>query len=328
LEHRHGGTSFGFATIGFATTCFATSDFSFETADREERAAGHGSEDPRSARPDGAHGGIRGQVACATRAPAAGLGPPLRYDPRFLVRSAAVARDSSASTSGLARPVGRWGARALPAAIVASLLLAGCSSASSEPPHGTRGVGDGGAIDAWATDGEVPGADDGGGATDATSGARDGGAADGAADGAGPYAGDAAEEGGADAGNGCFMDTAGVYGECISTSACAALGGHTSTPGYCPGPADIECCTATPNVADNPPVPAGWVLMMDSAVTSQMTTWAVAILDDPTTYPMFSTTVQVFGATTVMARVEWHPPDFQNSVIHRGVTLYVPSDGG
>ena len=25
-----------------------------------------------------------------------------------------------------------------------------------------------------------------------------------------------------------------------------------------------------------------------------------------------------------MARVEWHPPDFQNSIIHRGVTLYVP----
>jgi hypothetical protein len=26
----------------------------------------------------------------------------------------------------------------------------------------------------------------------------------------------------------------------------------------------------------------------------------------------------------VLARVEWHPPDFQNSVIHRGATLYVP----
>jgi hypothetical protein len=132
----------------------------------------------------------------------------------------------------------------------------------------------------------------------------------------------------ADAGNGCFVSTVGVTGECMTTTACAALGNHTSTAGYCPGPADIECCTVTPNVADDPPVPAGWVLMAQSAVTSQMTTWAVAILDDPTTYPMFSTTIQVFGATTVMARVEWHPPDFQNSTVHRGVTLYVPSDGG
>jgi hypothetical protein len=32
----------------------------------------------------------------------------------------------------------------------------------------------------------------------------------------------------------------------------------------------------------------------------------------------------VFGSLTVMARVEWHPPDFQNNVVHRGVTLYIP----
>jgi len=28
--------------------------------------------------------------------------------------------------------------------------------------------------------------------------------------------------------------------------------------------------------------------------------------------------------STVLARVEWHPPDFQNSVVHRGVALYEP----
>ena len=39
---------------------------------------------------------------------------------------------------------------------------------------------------------------------------------------------------------------------------------------------------------------------------------------------MFSTTTQTFGALLVMARVEWHPPDFQNDVVHRGVTLYEP----
>ena len=126
------------------------------------------------------------------------------------------------------------------------------------------------------------------------------------------------------AGGGCFVSSVGVFGDCMTTTACAALGDHVSTPGYCPGPANIECCTSAPNVADNPPVPAGWKLMNQADVTPAMTSWAVAILQDPTTYPMFSTTTQMFGALDVLARVEWHPPDFQNGVIHRGVTLYEP----
>jgi len=129
----------------------------------------------------------------------------------------------------------------------------------------------------------------------------------------------------ADAQGSCFVATVGVTGECLPTSSCAALGKHTSTPGYCPGPADIQCCWRSPNVADNPPVPPGWRLMRQSAVTPEMTTWAVAILRDPISYPMFSTTTRSFGAQLVMARVEWHPPDFQNNSIHRGVTLYVPT---
>ena len=129
----------------------------------------------------------------------------------------------------------------------------------------------------------------------------------------------------ADASNGCFEST-GVWGTCMSTTDCAALGAYSSTPGLCPGPTDIQCCAKTPNVADNPAVPAGWKLMQQADVTTAMTTWAVAILKDPTTYPMFSTTTQTFGALIVMARVEWHPPDFQNSAIHRGVTLYEQTD--
>jgi hypothetical protein len=146
---------------------------------------------------------------------------------------------------------------------------------------------------------------------------------------------DAGVDGGVDAGaaadassgnpdGGCFLTTVGVWGDCLDTSACAAMSGYISTPGFCPGPANIQCCTEAPNVANNPPVPSGWVLMQQSAVTSAMTAWAVQILNDPVTYPMWSTTIQVFGTQTVMARVEWHPPDFQNSVVHRGVTLYVP----
>jgi hypothetical protein len=125
---------------------------------------------------------------------------------------------------------------------------------------------------------------------------------------------------------GCFVSTVGVFGQCMTTTDCAALGDHTSTPGYCPGAADIECCSQSPNVADNPAVPAGWTLMQQADVTPDMTTWAVMILDDPTDYPMFSSTTKTFGALLVMARVEWHPPDFNNSAIHRGVTLYQPTD--
>jgi hypothetical protein len=143
---------------------------------------------------------------------------------------------------------------------------------------------------------------------------------------AGDQPNDGGEDAGsdADAGSGCFLTDVGVEGQCLSTSACAALGNSTSTPGYCPGAADIQCCAPTPNVADNPPVPAGWQLMQQSAVTTAMTAWAVEILDAPTMYPMFSTATQTFGTQMVLARVEWHPPDFQNNAIHRGVTLYVP----
>jgi hypothetical protein len=111
---------------------------------------------------------------------------------------------------------------------------------------------------------------------------------------------------------------------CLTVSACAAIADHSSEPGSCPGAATIQCCIVTPNVADNPPTPAGYMLMMQSQVTPAMTSWAVMILNDPVTYPMFATTTQLFGTVLVLARVEWHPPDFQNSVVHRGVTLYVP----
>jgi hypothetical protein len=128
----------------------------------------------------------------------------------------------------------------------------------------------------------------------------------------------------ADSGNGCFDTSYGVFGSCMTTPSCAALGDHTSVTGFCPGPSSVECCIDTPDVSDNPPVPTGWQLMQQSMVTTAMTNWAVMILNDPVTYPMWSTTMQTFGTQLVMARVEWHPPDFQNNTVHRGVTLYVP----
>jgi hypothetical protein len=135
-------------------------------------------------------------------------------------------------------------------------------------------------------------------------------------------AGDGAEDADARASGACSVS--GAPGQCLEVSACAKLTDHTSFSGYCPGPADIECCIVTPSTADNPPTPAGYMLMAQSQVTSEMTTWAVSILDDSTTYPMFATVTKTFGTLMVLARVEWHPPDFNNSAVHRGVTLYEP----
>lgn len=111
----------------------------------------------------------------------------------------------------------------------------------------------------------------------------------------------------------------GAPGTCMMSSACAAMPGYSSEPaGSC------SCCIVTPSVANDPPTPTGYKLMQQSMVTPAMTTWAVMILNDPVTYPMFSTATMTFGTQPVLARVEWHPPDFQNGAIHRGVTLYVP----
>ena len=125
-----------------------------------------------------------------------------------------------------------------------------------------------------------------------------------------------------DAGGGCAVF--GAPGRCMTVAACAAFPDHSSFTSQCAGGASIECCIDTPDTADNPPIPAGYKLLTQSQVTPEMTTWAVSILHDPVTYPMFSSTTKTFGTLLVLARVEWHPPDFQNSVVHRGVTLYEP----
>lgn len=47
----------------------------------------------------------------------------------------------------------------------------------------------------------------------------------------------------------CTVTATGESGVCMATSACAALGGHESTPGYCPGASNIQCCTAKPGAS-------------------------------------------------------------------------------
>lgn len=81
-----------------------------------------------------------------------------------------------------------------------------------------------------------------------------------------------------------------------------------------------------PAVTPNPPVPAGWSLMKQNDVTSPMEAFAVALLHD-TNLNMFDQIIRSFAVTPtaskpVLARIEWHPPDANNEVVHRGVTLY------
>ncbi|HEX8793651.1 MAG TPA: hypothetical protein VF765_22060 [Polyangiaceae bacterium] len=81
-------------------------------------------------------------------------------------------------------------------------------------------------------------------------------------------------------------------------------------------------CPRKPEVAANPPVPAGWVQVKDAKVTPEMAAWAADVVNHGKAYPMCSSTLQTFGVTTILARVEWHPPDFNVETVHRGVTLY------
>jgi hypothetical protein len=74
---------------------------------------------------------------------------------------------------------------------------------------------------------------------------------------AGPV--DAGSSPGDDSGVGtpCTVTPTGESGDCMDTSACAALGGHVSTPGYCPGPANVQCCTATAQPSEDAGGPSG-----------------------------------------------------------------------
>jgi MYXO-CTERM domain-containing protein len=60
-----------------------------------------------------------------------------------------------------------------------------------------------------------------------------------------PSDGGTSTQGGDGATMTCVVTPTGASGECLATSACNALGDHMSTPGYCPGVADNQCCTAS-----------------------------------------------------------------------------------
>ncbi len=60
----------------------------------------------------------------------------------------------------------------------------------------------------------------------------------------------------------CTVTTTGEMGQCLDTSVCAGKGG-TSTPDYCPGPANIQCCTGIPDAG---PADAGTGVAPDAAM--------------------------------------------------------------
>jgi MYXO-CTERM domain-containing protein len=53
--------------------------------------------------------------------------------------------------------------------------------------------------------------------------------------------------GGGDAGDGigtpCTVTSTGESGVCLDTATCAAMAGGVATPGFCPGPDNVQCCT-------------------------------------------------------------------------------------
>jgi hypothetical protein len=184
--------------------------------------------------------------------------------------------------------------------------LAGCGSGNSS--HGSMDA-------SLPTDGPV--ATDGYRVTEARADADGTTAADGGSSDAGDVGPDSL--GGDEAGD--------VATEADDTDAVASEGAADPLSNLCPTEcSDADAACSTPDVAGDPPTPAGYQPMPQSQVTSAMTTWAVGILHDPFTYPMFSCATETFGTLAVLARVEWLPPDFQTSVVHRGVVLYERGD--
>jgi hypothetical protein len=94
-------------------------------------------------------------------------------------------------------------------------------------------------------------------------------------------------------------------------------GGGASTP-------PVNPPTTLPKTG---PVPPGWVVMKDAAVTPAMAAWAKDILNAPSTYPMGAIAQRSFTGVNVLAHVETHPSEPSIPHPHRGVTLYVPSKG-
>jgi MYXO-CTERM domain-containing protein len=101
----------------------------------------------------------------------------------------------------------------------------------------------------------------------------------------GSDAGTGTGTGGVDSGDGTgtLCSVGGESGVCMDTGACAAEGNHTSTPGYCPGADNIQCCTATSTGQPTPD--AGMVEPADSGVVEPFDSGVVEPADSGTLPP-------------------------------------------
>lgn len=80
---------------------------------------------------------------------------------------------------------------------------------------------------------------------------------------------------------------------------------------------------------DNPPPPVGWRYLKGNAVPQGGREFAVAIVQNPTLYPMGAFVQKYLGQSLYAARVEWHSyigKTGQTGVCVRGVNLMVPID--
>ena len=119
-----------------------------------------------------------------------------------------------------------------------------------------------------------------------------------------------------------------------------ALGYPSWTPPDAPGPADAAVVAIDPRVTPshatgagiacipNPPPPEGWAYAGASAVTAGVPPVCVAIINDPTTYPMGSFVQQYVDGNLIAVRVEWHNllGASNTSGCFRGSNIFSPTD--
>jgi hypothetical protein len=91
----------------------------------------------------------------------------------------------------------------------------------------------------------APSSGSSGGTGGSGSGSSGGSGGSGGSGAGGSGSGSSGGTGGSASGPSCSAN--GTDGTCIDTGACAAMTGYTSTPGFCAGAANIECCTPPPS---------------------------------------------------------------------------------
>lgn len=89
----------------------------------------------------------------------------------------------------------------------------------------------------------------------------------------------------------------------------------------------MAAAVSLPDPSQNPPPPANWRYMPQSDVTPAMTTWSIHLLNDTADWPgppPYTLIPNVIDGKAIKAQVQSHPPDAQNPIVHRGISLFEP----